>query len=234
MQYRAVLFDKDGTLLDFHATWGRVFRHAAEQLERESDKPGLAEELLIAGGLDPRTGQFDAEGALACEATPTIAQTWAQAAGVQDADALAEQLESLFGMLQSRRLVPVPGLSQAVEQLHGGGLVLGLATMDSEAMAHADLDALGVRRWFSFACGADSGFGYKPNPGMVEAVCSAVDQPATATVMVGDTPHDLRMGRNAGVGLVVGVLTGAASESDLQPLADVVLPGVASLPSLLL
>ena len=69
---------------------------------------------------------------------------------------------------------------------------------------------------------------------MVQGFCKAVGQSPAATVMVGDTPHDLRMGRNAGAGLVVGVLTGAAGERDLQPHADIVLPGIKDLPAILI
>lgn len=234
MRLRAVLFDKDGTLLDFHGTWTRVFRHAAEHLERESSDPGLARRLLEAGGMNYETGQFDPAGALACEDTPTIARHWAAASGAGDADALAVRLERLFATLQGRRLAPVSGLVDALQSLHDAQLVLGVATMDSEAMAVADLETLGIRQLMRFVCGADSGFGHKPRPGMVQGFCKAVGQPPAATVMVGDTPHDLRMGRNAGAGLVVGVLTGAAGERDLQPHADIVLPGIKDLPAILI
>jgi phosphoglycolate phosphatase len=234
MRLSAVLFDKDGTLLDFHATWTRVFRHAAEYLERDNGDPGLARRLLEAGGLNFETGQFDPAGALACEDTPTIARRWAAAAVTGDAGALAVRLERLFATLQGRRLAPVSGLVEALQALHDADLLLGVATMDSEAMAIADLDTLGISNLMRFVCGADSGYGHKPGPGMVQAFCNSVDRPPAATVIVGDTPHDLRMGRSAGAGLVVGVLTGAATERDLQPYADIVLPGIKDLPEILL
>ena len=34
---QAVLFDKDGTLLDFNATWASVYQHAAEQVVPKAD-----------------------------------------------------------------------------------------------------------------------------------------------------------------------------------------------------
>ena len=50
--------------------------------------------------------------------------------------------------------------------------------------------------------------------------------------MVGDSSHDLEAGRNAGVGLNVGVLTGPAKHQDIKHLADVILPDISALPSL--
>jgi phosphoglycolate phosphatase len=47
--------------------------------------------------------------------------------------------------------------------------------------------------------------------------------------MVGDNVAELHMGRAAGAGLVVGVLSGVSSAEILAPLADIVLPSVAGL-----
>jgi phosphoglycolate phosphatase len=51
--------------------------------------------------------------------------------------------------------------------------------------------------------------------------------------MVGDTPADLTMGRRAGCGLVVGVLTGGAPASLLRPLADHIVGSVMELEALI-
>ena len=67
--------------------------------------------------------------------------------------------------------------------------------------------------------------------GMLQAFCNATGHAPGAVVMVGDTPHDLEMGRRAGAGLLVGVLTGTGERTDLLPLADVVLPSLAALPA---
>jgi phosphoglycolate phosphatase len=50
---------------------------------------------------------------------------------------------------------------------------------------------------------------------------------------VGDNLHDLEMGRAAGAGLVVGVLTGTSEHGDLAPFADRVLESIVELEALL-
>jgi phosphoglycolate phosphatase len=227
----AVLFDKDGTLLDFTATWAGVYRHAATNVANGDE--ALAAQLLQAGGMDPDSGEFATESVLACETTPIIARLWAEVAQRDDPVELGRQLEQLFRTLEVRKLAPVPQLPAALAELRERGIKLGVATMDSEAMAHADLHGMGVHEMFSFVCGADSGYGAKPEPGMVWAFCQAVDVAPGVVAMVGDTPHDLNMGRNAGAGLVVGVLTGAGSGKSLSRHADHVIAGVADLGELL-
>ena len=229
---RAILFDKDGTLLDFDATWARIYMHAAEQVAVSAEQPGLDRVLLESGGLHPETGRFASDSVLACEATPEIARLWAQIAGLGDAAKLADQLERLFCAPDVRQVVPVPALNPALIELRAVGYRMGVATMDSEAMAHGDLRNLGVHPLFEFICGADSGHGVKPDPGMVAAFCKAIEADAGEVVMVGDTPHDLHMGRNAGAGLVIGVLTGTGERADLEAIADHVITGVEHLPRL--
>ena len=50
--------------------------------------------------------------------------------------------------------------------------------------------------------------------------------------MVGDNLHDIRMGRAAGCGLCVGVLTGTATRAELEAEADHVIEGIDRLEAL--
>jgi phosphoglycolate phosphatase len=48
--------------------------------------------------------------------------------------------------------------------------------------------------------------------------------------MVGDSLHDLRAGRAAGM-TTIGVLTGVAGAEELSPSADLILPDIGHLPA---
>ena len=80
----------------------------------------------------------------------------------------------------------------------------------------------------AIACG-DDGVGVKPDPAMLLALCQATRVPPARTAMIGDTPADLAMGRAAGAGRVVAVLSGVGSLVELAPLADAVLGSVGEL-----
>ena len=118
-------------------------------------------------------------------------------------------------------------------ELKGLDYTLGVATMDIEQAATILLERFGIRHHVDFICGCDSGYGHKPDPGMVHGFCTACDLQPEDILVIGDTPHDLQMGRAAGVGTVVAVLSGVASRKMLEPYADHVLESVDGLRDLL-
>jgi phosphoglycolate phosphatase len=208
MKLRAVLFDKDGTLIDFHATWMPVYRQAVAMVARAAGRPGIEERLLALGGYEAETERCSPESPLASGTTLEIAALWSRETGV-DEIRLKEKLEEMFNADAPAFATPVEDLHAVLARLEDRGMKLGLATMDSRASADATLSRLGINGHFSFICGYDSGHGQKPGRGMVDAFCAHQGLNAGEVVLVGDTPHDLDMGRAAGVGKIVGVLTGS-------------------------
>jgi phosphoglycolate phosphatase len=123
-------------------------------------------------------------------------------------------------------LADLPGLFAA---LISSGKAIAVATTDDREATEATLAALGIADAVAtLQCGDDDG-PTKPAPEAFAAVCDRASVPVERCAMVGDTPADLRMARQAGAGLVVGVLSGVATAADLAPLADLVLASVGAL-----
>ena len=220
----AILFDKDGTLFDFAATWEGW---AASLLTKLSDG-----DQARAAALGERIG-YDVESTRFRPDSIAIAGT---------PDDLAQALLPEFPDLTHRELLTVINdeaaavpmveavpLGPLLDRLLGHGLQLGIATNDAERPTYAHLHATGIATHFAFVAGSDSGFGAKPEPGQMHAFCKAVGILPHRCVMVGDSVHDLVAGRAAGMG-TVAVLTGMATTDDLAPFADVVLPDIGHLP----
>lgn len=221
---RGVVFDKDGTLFDFNATWGAWARDVlvAETAQTPEQLAPLAEAL----GYDLEAGLFR-KGSL------VIASTVAEIAEAALPYVTETSTQALIDRFNAAAIhapqVPATDLVAFVGRLKGAGLKLGVATNDGEAPARAHLRDAGVEARFDFIAGSDSGFGGKPAPGQLHGFCAAVGVPSEACAMVGDSTHDLHAGRAAGM-VTVAVLTGVAEQADLAPHADVVLPSVADLP----
>jgi phosphoglycolate phosphatase len=228
-----ILFDKDGTLIDFRATWVPAYFGAARELAAASPSAVGPDDLLRRVGFEPSTGAFSDDSVLLWATNAQIAERWGREPELYGLDVLAV-IERHFNDLDRYPPRAVGDVAALFMRLREAGLRLGLATMDSAAQAVATADLLGVRHLLDVLIGADSGYGLKPEPGMVLAFCDAVGLEPAAVVMVGDTPADLEMGRRAGCGLVVAVLTGATPTHLLAPLADHVLADITELEPLLL
>lgn len=230
MGIEAILFDKDGTLVEFFATWIPAYRAAAEAGSVLAGRPAMADELLLAGGYDPVSGTLDPSSLLAGGTTAEICDLWCAALGRAGDRILAARMHETMDLHASRHAVAVgAGLAELFARLRARGLALGMATMDSEFVARATARSLGLADTLDFLCGYDSGHGAKPGAGMVLAFCSAVGTGPDSVMVVGDTDRDIGMARAAGAGLAVGVLSGATPRDRLDAIADCVVDDVFSL-----
>lgn len=221
---RGVLLDKDGTLTDFHATWAPVFLHLARRLGGHRER-----ELLLLAGWEVDRGRGGADSVLVAGTVQELASVWAPAIGWDVAD-LTDHLDRSFAQHMLHGSRAVRDLAPTLESLHARGVTLGIATNDTRLGAASTLDALGVRHLFGFVVTAEDVAAPKPAPEMGLRFCEATGLKPHEVVMVGDSNHDLRMARAAGMG-AVGVLTGTASHERLQGLADAVLEGLWELPT---
>jgi phosphoglycolate phosphatase len=232
--WRAVLFDKDGTLVDFRATWMPRYRGAAAELAaRAGGPPGLERALLERLGYDEADDAFAPESPLLWASNAEIAAAWAampELAGLVDT---AEVTRRHFADQDRYPLQPVGDLPALMARLQAHGLVLGMATSDDTANALDTAARLGIAQALSFVAGADAGHGEKPLPGLALAFCAAAGVAPGETVVVGDTHADLLMARNAGCGLAVAVRTGGTPLHVLDALADHVLDDLHALPAVL-
>jgi phosphoglycolate phosphatase len=231
-EIRAILFDKDGTLIDYASTWTPLNREAA--LFAAAGDPELARLLLVAGGADPDTGVVRADTLFAAGATPEIAAAWIAAGSPYDLDLLVPEMDRIFQGATSTAIVPtVADPAGLFRRLRARGLTLGVASSDGEVAIHKTLAMFGLDELVDFVAGYDSGHGHKPNPGMVYGFCDATGLAPGVVAMVGDNRHDMAMGRAAGVGLCVGVLTGTGTRETLAGLADLCLADIGGLEALL-
>ena len=229
---RGVLFDKDGTLFDFEATW----RHATQAMLRvmAPDDAVLQQRIGAVLGFDTRSGRFVAGSPLVSGSVGEIAVALEPLLPGIDAATLEAMGNAAAQGLDGTTLAPAaPDLGALLDCLAVRGLALGVATHDGEAAARLHLDRVGVLDRFAFIAGYDSGHGLKPGPGMVLAFAKACGIDPGDLVMVGDSVHDLGAARAARARLAIGVLTGPARHADLAPLADVILGSIVELPAFL-
>jgi len=226
-----VVFDKDGTLIDFHAMWGGWALELGQRLDGATRRP-VAGDVFAAIGFDPVSGRIRAGAPLAvatmaelAEVIAAVIRRWCPSVA-----AARRAVESAwFRPDPVAAAIPTADLAALFGLLHDTDRLIAVATTDDRAPTEATLHGLGIRDYMSaIACG-DDGVGVKPDPAMVLAICTALRVAPDRVAVVGDTPADLAMGRSAGAGRVIGVLTGVGGRAELEPLADAVLGSIGEL-----
>ena len=226
-----VVFDKDGTLIDFNAMWAGWADDIGRRLEAATRRP-IAGDVFAAIGYDPVAGRALTGSPLAIatmgeirEVVAAVVRRWCPSVAAARRAVEAAWYEP-DPVATSR---PIADLRALFGALRAAGAQIAIATTDDREPTEATLRALGLRDMVAaLACG-DDGVGVKPDPAMVLALCQATGVAPGQAAVFGDTPADLAMGRAAGVRVVAGVLSGVGSRAELEPLADVVLGSVGEL-----
>ncbi len=230
----AILFDKDGTLFDFYRTWAQAIEGAA-LLAAEGDS-NLANSLMNHSGRDFATGLYAPGSVIASGSNSQIVDHWSMLLGRSDIEPLYRKISDLFLSHDDTKGVPVVELDRFFQSLKERGYRLGIATMDSEQSARQSMAHHGADLHLDFICGYDSGHGVKPAPGMVHGFTHflGISGDAQSVMVVGDSPHDIHMAKNAGAGRAIGVLTGVSPRETLFDAgADEVITSIAELDTVL-
>ncbi len=234
---RLVIFDKDGTLIRFGTLWRTWFARMMEVVHAQvRPTPEFRLGLAATLGYEPDDEEWDPAGPLTLASTAEVSllvageiyhylgKTWPEALAI-----VGEGERRARELLLTETLEPVADVRDLFLRLKGAGLAIAIATTDTRQPTEAALAQLGVTELVDASVCGDDGLPLKPAPAMALALCQRLGIPPHETAMVGDTVADLEMARQAGLGLCVGVTSGANGADLLAPLADCVLGSIAEI-----
>jgi phosphoglycolate phosphatase-like HAD superfamily hydrolase len=232
-----VVFDKDGTLIDFYHLWGERARLGVEAVvARLGGDLALAEKLYRSIGYDPASGQAAASGPLAIASMPklyTVCAVVLYQHGLDwhDAETVAhETFAGALGALPTADVVkPIASPRALCEQLRAVGVKIALVTSDDRVPTLATLRLLGIEAHVAeIVCGNDP-IPNKPAPDALLHLSAHLAVPLSRMMMVGDTVGDMATGRNAGIACCAAVLSGTGRAAELAGAADAVIPSIAAI-----
>ncbi|MBP1850443.1 HAD family hydrolase [Rhizobium halophytocola] len=227
---KGILFDKDGTLLDFDKSWEVVNREVT--LMAASGDQAIADRYLDRCGMDPVTGHIRADSLFASGNTRELAESLIADGAGHGLEDLVERIDIAFAAAADHS-VAITELADLFAALKDQGFALGIASSDNERSIRRTVERFALTPYVDFVAGYDSGHGVKPTAGMVLGFCAATGLRPAQVAVVGDNNHDLHMGLNAGAGLKIGVLSGTGSRESLQADSDMLIPDISHLPGLL-
>ena len=195
MPPRTIVFDLDGTLIDSLGLILASYRHTMEtHLGRR-----LPDDLWVRG-----------------MGTPLAVQMRGFTTDEAEAEAMVRTYQEHNLANHDRLVRPYPGVRDAVHAMRVAGLVLAIATSKRAVATRMGLRHCGLPgHWFAGIVTADDVARPKPDPEPVlRALELAGESDPGRAVYVGDSVHDMRAGRAAGV-TTVAVLWGPNSRSTL-------------------
>ena len=225
---KGVLFDKDGTLIDFNRTWFPVVSQLAQQAA--AGDASRARALVEQGGYDWEQLRFRSGSVVAAGTIEELVELWHPDLSADQRAARVSAYDRVAVAEGAARAVGIAGLHETLALLSDRGFILGIATNDSEAGARATAAALGLGSVFAAIIGYDSVLRAKPHADQLHLFAAQTGLKPAQIAMVGDNPHDLEMAHAAGAGLAIGVLSGNSVRAELEALSDVILTSVADLP----
>lgn len=216
-----------------------VFDIYGTTLQDMGQVPAAFETALKAGGLAFSAAQLiSVRGASKREAIAALVEKRFGKSNPGNAArteaAYAAFQSDLLARFQKERVAFIPGTLETFRWLRQKGVALALNTGFDRIIANTIIDRL---PWNDFSvetvvCGDDVLQG-RPAPLMILRAMAKTGVRNPAQVMtVGDTVKDLEAGNNAGVGVNIGVLSGAHNRERLQQVAHTkLLPSIADLPA---
>lgn len=178
MKYELIVFDWDGTLLDSAGAIVNAIQSACRDLGLAIPDDARARHVIGLGLSDALR-----------HAVPDL-----------PLDRYQEMIERYrFHYLSSdHELNLFAGVREMLARLQAAGHILAVATGKSRPGLNRTLDHSGLRPLFQTSRCADECHS-KPHPQMLEELMAECGIAAGATIMIGDTSHDLLMASNAGV-----------------------------------
>ena len=233
-EIRGILFDKDGTLLDFNSIWIPAANCLIDNILHkycEFDNDTIRNELFQSIGIEGKN--ISGQGILASGTVFDIADAFTNVLRKEKKEVFVKDIinsvsESLCEFVKDNgdKVVPIGNLPRLFCKLKNMNIKIGIATSDTIMSTEYCLKTLGIFEHFDFIGTSDGKYNPKPSPELIHNFCKVTGLKEQEVAIVGDTITDMEFAKNGKAGLAVGVLSGTSNLEQLKNRADLVYKSV--------
>lgn len=195
-QFKGILLDIDGTLVDSNDANARAWMEALQAHGVEINYIKLREAIGMGGdNLLPKLANLEADS--------------------EQGKAISETCSQIMKSKYFPTLKAFPQVKELLTRLHADGYTLVVATSAKTAAAETLLALTGARELISEIATTEDAENSKPDPDILHAALQKSGLSADSVVMLGDTPYDIEAAQKAGI-QSIGVRCGGWSAPDLK------------------
>ena len=220
----AVIFDKDGTIVDVHPYWAEIIRRRANAVIAHYH---LAEsvfpQLCTAMGLSLTENRLLPEGPVGLASREEVIEALHRCLTGLGVNPTTEILTALFAKVHEAFLPDIdgylrliPGTEQFFTALRQAGARMAVVTSDTAVNTRHAMNKLGINACFDVIVGRDTTPEPKISGVPARWALEALGRSPDRTVCIGDAPMDFRMAASSGCRAGVGVATGQTPADQLR------------------
>lgn len=237
MKISGIIFDKDGTLLDFNEFWIPAAQCVIRRIlsdykipvtdihtEKALNSIGIIQNHVLPDGSFAWKTFLD----MAIDMKPALEAMHAQApVDTRDLEGKLTRYFDEENFAENKSIKGIGDLPAILQPLHEKSIHFGVATTDTCEAAVKCLKGLQILPLFSFFAGDQmaGGMPLKPDGRIISRAAAQWHIAPENILVVGDTINDMNFAHNGGA-IAVGVLSGVSSREQLAPAADYILDSV--------